>query len=122
MLVGVVVNIGLNVVLIPEYSYIGSGWATVLTEVLVLTVLTLGVLRIPGVRPLPWVAIAKCSLAATCAGLAGWALLDRIPWPVAGLVTAIVYLAVVHFVNIDGPGGLRVLAGEPRDDLAAEES
>jgi O-antigen/teichoic acid export membrane protein len=122
MLVGVVVNIGLNLVLIPKYSYIGSGWATVVTEVLVLTVLTIGVLRIPGVRPLPWIAIAKCSVAATCAGLTGWALLDRIPWPIAGLVTGLVYLAVVHFVNVDGPGGLRVLAGEPRDDLATDDS
>ena len=37
-------------------------------------------------------------------------------------MTGLVYLAVVHFVNVDGPGGLRVLAGEPRDDLATEES
>ena len=36
MLLGVVVNIGLNLILIPEYGYMGSGWATVVTEVLVL--------------------------------------------------------------------------------------
>jgi O-antigen/teichoic acid export membrane protein len=118
MLVGVVLNIGLNFLLIPEYSYLGSGWATVITEVLVLAVLTFGVLRIPGIRPLPWVAIAKCSVAATAAGLTGWALLDRIPWPVAGLVTTAVYLGVVHVIRVDGPGGLHALRGIPRDDLA----
>ncbi|HEY3725264.1 MAG TPA: flippase [Acidimicrobiia bacterium] len=116
MLVGVVVNVALNLILIPRYSYIGSGWATVVTEVLVLIVLTIGVLRIPGVRPLPWVPIAKCAVAATTAGLVGWALLGRIPWPVAGLVTGLVYLGVVHVIRVDGPGGLRVLAGEGRDD------
>ena len=121
MLVGVVVNVVLNLILIPRYSYIGSGWATVVTEVLVLVVLTIGVLRIPGVRPLPWVPIAKCAVAATTAGLVGWALLDRIPWPVAGLLTGLVYLAVVHVIRIDGPGGLRVLAGEGRDDREGRE-
>ena len=62
MLVGVVLNIALNVVLIPQYSYLGSGWATVVTEIIVLVVLTLGVVRIPGVLPLPWVALGKCCL------------------------------------------------------------
>ena len=51
MLVGVVVNVALNLVLIPKYSYIGSGWATVVTEVIVLTVLTFGVLRTATTRP-----------------------------------------------------------------------
>jgi O-antigen/teichoic acid export membrane protein len=118
MLVGVVVNVGLNFALIPEYSYLGSGWATVVTEVLVLAVLGVGVIRIPGIRPLPWVAMGKCSIAATVAGLTGWALIDRIPWPVAGLVTAAVYLAAVHLIRVDGPGGLHALRGVPRDDLA----
>lgn len=118
MLVGVVVNVGLNFALIPEYSYLGSGWATVVTEVLVLAVLGVGVIRIPGIRPLPWVAMGKCSIAAAVAGLTGWALMDRIPWPVAGLAAAAVYLAAVHLIRVDGPGGLHALRGVPRDDLA----
>lgn len=118
MLVGVVVNVALNFALIPDYSYTGSGWATVITEVLVLAVLTFGVVRIPGIRPLPWKPIGKCAFAATITFFTGWALLDRIPWPVAGLITGLVYLAIVHFVRVDGPGGLRALQGHPRDDLA----
>ncbi len=60
MLVGVVLNIGLNIVLIPKYSYMGSGWATVVTEVAVMIVLGLGVARIPGLLPFPVAAIGKC--------------------------------------------------------------
>ena len=56
-------NIVLNVILIPEYSYLGSGWATVVTELIVLAVLVYGVARIPGVLPFPMVAIAKCAVA-----------------------------------------------------------
>lgn len=119
MLVGVVVNIGLNIVLIPEYSFLGSGWATVVTELLVLAVLGAGVVRIPGIRPVAWMPIAKCLLAGALTGATGWALLDRAPWPVAGAVTALVYLGLVHVLRVDGPGGLRALAGEPRDDLGA---
>lgn len=119
MLLGVVVNVGLNIVLIPEYSFIGSGWATVVTEVAVLIALGIGVARIPGVLPFPIRPIAKCVVAGSLAGLVGWASIGRIPWPVGGALTGIVYLLVVHFLQVNGPGGLRALAGEPRDDLGA---
>jgi O-antigen/teichoic acid export membrane protein len=117
MLVGVVLNVALNVILIPHFSYIGSGWATVATEVVVLTLLAFGVARIPGLLPFPWAAMGKCAAAGVLAGGIGWALLDRIPWPVAGAITAVVYLGVVHLLAVNGPGGLRALGGEPRDDL-----
>lgn len=119
MLTGVVVNIVLNFVLIPEYSYEGSGWATVITEVIVLAMLTFGVMRIEGIRPLPWRPMGKCVAAATVTFFVGWALLHRIPWPIGGAVTGCVYLLLIHFLRVDGPGGLRALAGNPRDDLAA---
>ncbi len=117
MLVGVVLNIALNVVLIPQYSYLGSGWATVVTELIVLIVLTLGVIRIPGVLPFPWAALGKCLVAGALTGAVGWAVLGRIPWPVGGAITAAVYFASVHLFKPNGPGGLRALAGAPRDDL-----
>jgi O-antigen/teichoic acid export membrane protein len=117
MLVGVVLNVALNVVLIPEYSYLGSGWATVVTEVIVLIVLGLGVARISGVLPFPWNPVGKCAVAGVLAGAVGWALLDRVPWPIGGAATGIVYLLAVHLLAVNGPGGLRALGGEPRDDL-----
>jgi O-antigen/teichoic acid export membrane protein len=120
MLVGVAVNIALNFALIPQYSYEGSGWATVITEVFVLSVLTFGVLRIPGIRPLPWLAMGKCVVAAAVAFVVGWALLETVPWPIGGLVMGLTYLGLVHVMRPDGPGGLRALAGSPRDDLATE--
>jgi O-antigen/teichoic acid export membrane protein len=121
MLLGVVVNIVLNFVLIPEYSYEGSGWATVVTEVIVLSILAYGVFRIPGIRPLPWVAMGKCVFAATVAFFVGWGLLETVPWPIGGLVMGLTYLGLVHVLRPDGPGGLRALAGSPRDDLATAD-
>lgn len=119
MLVGVVINIGLNLVLIPEFSYLGSGWATVITECIVLMVLGIGVMRIPGLRPLPWRAMVKVIVAGLVAGGAGWALLGRVWWPVGLVTVAVLYLALVHFLAPNGPGGLRAFAGEPHDDLLA---
>jgi O-antigen/teichoic acid export membrane protein len=116
MLAGVVLNVVLNVILIPEYSYLGSGWATVVTEALVLVVLIIGVARIPGILPFPWPAIGKCALAGALAGGVGWALLDRVPWPVGAVATAAVYLLAVHVLAVNGPGGLRALGGDPRDE------
>ena len=119
MLLGVVVNVALNIVLIPEYSFLGSGWATVVTEVAVLLALGIGVARIPGVLPFPMAAIGKCLIAGAASAAVGIASLDRIPWPIGGLLTGVTYLLVVHFLQVNGPGGLRALAGEPRDDLGA---
>lgn len=116
MLVGVVANVLLNLVLIPPYSFIGSGWATVITEVLVLAVLAWGVARIPGIRPFPYRPLAKCLVGGVVMGGVGLAAWQVAPWPVAGLVAGVAYLAVLHLGRVDGPGGLRTLAGDPRDD------
>ena len=78
-------------------------------------------LRIPGIRPLPWVAMGKCVVAATVAFFVGWGLLETVPWPIGGLVMGLTYLGLVHVMRPDGPGGLRALAGSPRDDLAPAE-
>jgi O-antigen/teichoic acid export membrane protein len=117
MLLGVVVNIGLNILLIPEYSYVGSGWATVITEVLVLAALGAGVARIPGLAPFPWMPTVKTLGAGVVTGLVGWAMYERVPWPLALVVLAVLYLAMIHVLAPNGPGGLRAFAGEPIDDL-----
>ena len=119
MLLGVVVNIGLNLVLIPDHSYLGSGWATVVTEVLVLIALGAGLLRVPGIAPLPWSAIGRTFLAGAVAGGVGWLLLGRAPWPIGAAAVVVVYLGLVHVLAPNGPGGLRAFAGEPRDGLRA---
>jgi O-antigen/teichoic acid export membrane protein len=119
MLLGVVVNVSLNLVLIPRYSYVGSGFATVVTESLVLLALGAGVFRIPGLRPLPWRSLAKTAGAGVVAAGVGLALVDRVPWPVGLATVGVVYVALVHGLSPNGPGGLRAFAGEPHDDLAS---
>jgi O-antigen/teichoic acid export membrane protein len=116
-LTGVALNVALNLVLIPRYSFNGSGWATVITETAVMTVLLAGVSRIPGLRPLPWAAMAKCFLAGAVMFGAGEAMLGSVPWPLAGALAGLLYLAVLHVSRVDGPGGLRALLGRigPRD-------
>jgi O-antigen/teichoic acid export membrane protein len=118
-LAGLVVNVGLNFFLIPHFSATGAGMATVFTELVVLTLMGVVVMQIPGVRPLPWrgivvVAIGAVVLAATIA-----ALLQVLPWPLALVLGLPVYLAVLHLLRIDGPGGLRKLAHDSRVDLSA---
>jgi O-antigen/teichoic acid export membrane protein len=117
MLLGVVVNVGLNLVLIPEYSYLGAGWATVITEVLVLIALGFGIARIGALRPFPAAPTLKVAFAGVVMALVGWAAYGRIPWPVGLGIMAVVYMTLIHFLAPNGPGGLRAFAGEPHDDL-----
>lgn len=119
-LTGVVLNVVLNLVLIPQFSYNGSGWATVITETVVMGVLGAGVARIAGLRPLPWWPIGKCLLAGGVMFAAGEAMLGHVFWPVAGVLDGLLYLAVLHVTRVDGPGGLRALLhGGAVDDLSA---
>jgi O-antigen/teichoic acid export membrane protein len=109
MLIGVVINVLLNLVLIPRYSYTGSGVATVLTEIIVLAVLVFGVARIPDigrlpVRPLMWIAVAGAVMAGVMLALNTTA-----PWVVTGIVGGLVFLAVLHFSKFDGPRGIRAV-------------
>lgn len=114
MLIGVALNIALNLFLIPRYSYNGAGWATVITESIVCAVLLVGALRVDGVRPLPLVATGKVLAAA--AVMAAMAAVGRqfMPWWLALGAGGLVFLAILHVLNIDGPGGLRALARDAR--------
>lgn len=118
-LVGAVLNIALNLVLIPPLSYDGSALATVLTEIAVVAVLAAGTARVPGTTPLAWTPTLKCLVAGAAAGGCGVGLLTFAPWPVAGIGCAATYLAVLHLLRVDGPGGLRALAREGRIGGAA---
>jgi hypothetical protein len=92
----------------------GSGVATVVTEMIVISVMLTIVVRIPGVRPFPWrsmfvVAVASLALAATIGALQMY-----IWWPIALLAGFPVYLGVLHLLRVDGHGGLRQLLDESR--------
>lgn len=112
--IGVVVNVGLNLLLIPEYSYQGSAVATIITEVLVLAILFGGIVRIPGVRPWPTRALARTLLGGALLAAGLLVLRPLVPWPVLAALSPFVYLGLLHVLAIDGPGGLRVLARDAR--------
>lgn len=121
MLVGVALNVGLNSAWIPKHSYLGSAWATVVTEVVVLCVLAAGVARIPGLRPWPVRPLLVCAAAGLVMAGVGTVARALLPWPPAAVLAGAAYLAVLHLARVDGPGGLRALAGEARDDLGLLE-
>lgn len=120
-LAGVIANVGLNLLWIPRYSYLGAGYATVVTELLVLAVLAWGVLRVPGVRPLPARALSKVLLAGAVLAAVLALGSGRVPWFVLAALAPILYLALVHFLRVDGRGGLRTLLRNARiQPIAAE--
>jgi len=108
-LAGVALNIGLNLLMIPRYSYTGSSVATVITEVVVLAIMGVGVIRIPGVLPFPWRPLGKIALAGGSTAALMALTLPVLPWPVSVLAGAASFFVVLHLMQVDGPGGLRVL-------------
>ncbi len=116
-LVGVLINVGLNLLLIPDHSYRGSAFATIITEVSVLAILFVGVSRIPDVRPLPWRGLLRISLAgAILAAALAW-FRPLLPWPALAVVAGSGYLLLLHVFAIVGPGGLRALARDARLEM-----
>lgn len=107
---GVLLNVGLNYVAIPRWSYDGAAVATVVTEgIMFLAGLELArrSLRITGL--VPWgpltrqilLAVAVIAPSAVLVGFSGW------PWFPVVLVALLAYLALVEFT--DSLGGLRLL-------------
>jgi O-antigen/teichoic acid export membrane protein len=104
--IGLVLNVVLNLVLIPRYSYRGAAINTLVTEVVVAVALWWLVLRWPGLRPLGLGRLPRLGVAfgvGLGAALGARALL---PWPAAALITAVVVLGAVQLVGAAGPGNL----------------
>ncbi len=108
---GVVVNVGINLVLIPRWSYNGASVATLATEAVVLLILAGVLWRRGGGRSswLPRRAMAKACVAGGAMAAVAFSLRVLIPWEVAAAAAAGVYLVVLHVTRVDGPGGLRAL-------------
>jgi O-antigen/teichoic acid export membrane protein len=107
--VGLAINIGANLVVIPRFSYVGAAWVTVGTELVVAAVLARALWSIPNLLPPPWAIVGRAILAGA-ALIAVGVLLDTVaPWPLAALGAGGVFLAVLHIVGVDGSGGLRVV-------------
>jgi O-antigen/teichoic acid export membrane protein len=108
-IVGLLVNVGLNLWLIPRYSYPGAALATVITEIGVLIILVGAVRRIEGIGPVPWAVVARAAGATTALVLVALVLALIVPWPLAAIGAAAAFLAVLHIAGVDGPGGLRAV-------------
>jgi O-antigen/teichoic acid export membrane protein len=116
-LVGLALNVGLNLILIPAYSFNGSAVATVITEVAVAAVLIAILRRTPELLSVPWSAILRtgvAGLAMTAVYLGG---ATALPWPVAGGAAAVTFLMALHLLRVDGPGGLRTLVRNARFEV-----
>jgi O-antigen/teichoic acid export membrane protein len=112
-LVGLVVNVGLNLVLVPTWSYNGAALATVLTEVVVLAILAWAASRIPEVGPVPWSASTRVVGAGVVMAGVAYGLGRVVPWPVAAASSCVVYVAGLHLLRVGGPAGLRDLLTKP---------
>lgn len=108
-LVGLVVNVSLNIVLIPRHSYNGAAVATVISAVVVVAIQGLASHRLAGLSPWPWAAAAKSVVAGAVCAASAFVVTHVAPWPVAGLTGLVAFLVVLHVTQVDGPGGLRAL-------------
>lgn len=107
MVIGLLVNVGLNLVLIPAQSYLGAAFATLASNALVAAMMLWLLLRIPRVRPLGlgrlWAAPA-----ALVVGLAVGFLADQlVPWVVAAALSAVAYAVAATALGLTGAAGLR---------------
>jgi len=113
-LLGLVVNVVLNLVLIPAHSYDGAAVATVVTEGAVLALLVTGLHRSSRVVHVPWAPVAR-TLVAASALVVVYAGVDRVlPWWVAAAAATAAFAAALHALGVDGPGGLRGLVSNAR--------
>ena len=111
--VGVVLNVGLNLLLIPRWSYNGASVATVATEAVVLVILGVVLWRRHGTGSGEWIprrGMVKVCVAGAAMATVAFSLRGHVPWEVAAAAAAGVYLAVLHLARVDGPTGLRALA------------
>ncbi|MBE7161211.1 MAG: oligosaccharide flippase family protein [Williamsia herbipolensis] len=92
---GLVLNVVLNLLLIPHLSYDGAAIATVATLGAVLVVLWVVIIRtvpIIGMLPLGTLSTLAVVCAAVCLG--GTVLVRWVPWPVVSVMTALIVAAV----------------------------
>lgn len=106
--IGAIANIGLNILLIPEHGALGSAWATVITEVLTMSLMLGTALVALRLRIASWRMLATIAVAAAMTGAMTLAApLGLIP---AGLIGLLLYaggLLALRVVRIDELRALR---------------
>ena len=108
-LAGLLLNLGLNLWVIPRWSYQGAAWATLATQLVVTMSVWIPMTRAAGLRLVEFsivVRVLLCTMVAVAAALAT----ETIgPWPLAAVVGAAVYVAALIVARVGGRGGLRAL-------------
>jgi O-antigen/teichoic acid export membrane protein len=98
--IGLVINVGLNLVLIPRYGFIAAAWVTLVTEV---TVMSLSMRRVLlGLRLRPRLGrLARVLFCALVMGLAVWlARVAGVPFAGLAAVAAITYPAFLALLGV----------------------
>jgi O-antigen/teichoic acid export membrane protein len=108
-LVGLFVNFGLNLWLIPALAYVGSAWATIVTETLVAVSLWVPVSRVTSARFIEPSGVAKVATCAVVMGGVALGLQSLVPWFVAAAVAAGIYVLAVILMRVGGERDLHSL-------------
>jgi O-antigen/teichoic acid export membrane protein len=107
--VGLVVNVALNLVLIPEYGFMAAAWITLGTEALVMALTLTYVLRETGMR-LNFRRMVATTVSATVMGVACAGLVAVGVHVVAvGLIGLVIYAAALLVLQAVDPGEIRLL-------------
>lgn len=110
-LVGLVVNVGLNLWAIGRYGYTGAAVTTVMTEIVVVAGMWLLVRRVPTVGRIGLGPVLRVIPPMAAAAICGFAVDLILPWPVAAFAASIVY----------GMGSLRFAQTTYRADASGPE-
>lgn len=108
MLVGLVLNVGANVVLIPRYSYEGAAAATLGAEVVVVFLMWILVGRERDLRPLGLAPLFLVPVAVGAALAVGWASELVLPWVLAATASTLVFLGIVVIGGLTSAAGIEL--------------
>lgn len=105
-MIAAVLNLGLNVVLIPEYTYVGAAVATAISYVVMNAITSAYLYRVTGIQPFS-AALIKPAIAAITAFLAFY-VFSRLYLPdtILVVVTTFIAYAVVYVIVVIRYGGI----------------
>jgi len=104
-LCGLVLNLGINLWVIPRWSYMGAAWATLATEVVVTASLWIPLKRFLGFRVLDIGSVARILLCSGFALAVSVGASRVFSWPAAAAAGACVYVAALALTRIGGKEG-----------------
>ncbi|MDQ3980841.1 MAG: flippase [Actinomycetota bacterium] len=123
--VGLVVNIALNLWLIPNHSYEGAAAATLVTNALIVVVMWLPLSRLDAVRPLPLQSLVLAAGGGAIAITVATGTRAFLPWPLAATAAAAAFAAftaVAMTIGRSGRLGRRAALGREAEASGREVS